>query len=474
MRLSRLLVPALAALAACSEAGSSQAQTGRLPDAPEAQRPPANAQEMQLSFAPVVRRSAPAVVNVLTARAGPRGAYYEMFGAAQRPRGVQPTGSGVIVRPDGYIITNNHVVEGASEVRVSLADRRELPARVLLRDARADLAVLKVDVGAERLPTLRVDVGDRPEVGDLVLALGNPFGVGQTVTSGIVSATERTGGGAVGGPITQVASFIQTDAAINPGNSGGALVDMDGDLIGINTAILSRSGTSSGVGFAVPATLVRQVLDTAVGGGQRVLRPYLGVSSTAVTSEVASSLGLSRPEGVLIAQVEANTPAARAGLREGDLVTAVNGVPVNDPVALGFQIATGRAGQTVPLTVRRGGRVETVPARLENRPDIPREQRTLAGRHPLDGATVANLSPDVVTQFGADPDEVEITGVIVTSPGNSYAGRGAGFRRGDVVQSINGRPVRSVGELQAALAGGAPWRVDVRRGGRMVSATFGA
>ena len=470
MRLSRLIVPAVAALAACSEPGSAQAQTGRLPDAPEAQRPPANTQEMQLSFAPVVRRSAPAVVNVLTARAGPRNAYYEMFGAAPRPQGVQPTGSGVIVRGDGYIITNNHVIEGASEVRVSLSDRRELPARLLLRDARADLAVLKVDVGSERLPTLRIDVNQEPEVGDLVLALGNPFGVGQTVTSGIVSATGRTERG-----ITQVASFIQTDAAINPGNSGGALVDMDGDLIGINTAILSRSGTSSGVGFAVPAQLVRQVLETAAGGGTRVVRPYLGVATLPVTSDVAASLGLSRPEGVLIAGVDPNTPAARAGLREGDLVTAVNGVAVNDPGALNFQIATGRAGQTVPLSVRRtGGRVDTVQVRLETRPDIPRDQRTLAGRHFLDGATVANLSPDVVTQLGADPDEVEITGVVVTSAGSGYAGRSAGFRRLDVIQSVNGRTIRTVSDLQAALNAGAPWRVEVRRGGRLISANFQA
>jgi S1-C subfamily serine protease len=346
---------------------------------------------------------------------------------------------------------------------------------VLLRDARADLAVLKVDVGAERLPTLRIDNREQPQIGDLVLALGNPFGVGQTVTSGIVSATERSGGGpATGEALTQIASFIQTDAAINPGNSGGALVDMDGDLIGINTAILSRSGTSSGVGFAVPAALVRQVLDTAAGGGSRVVRPYLGVTPQPVTSEIAESLGLSRPEGVLIAAVDSNTPGARAGLREGDLVTAVNGVAVNDPAALNFQIGTGRAGETVPLTVRRNGRLETLRVRLENRPDIPRDQRTLSGPHPLSGATVANLSPDVVTQFGADPDEINITGVIVTAVGDGYAGRGAGFRRGDVLERINGRPVRTVGELQAALNAGAPWRVDVRRGGRTVSATFGA
>lgn len=475
MRLSRLLVPALAVLAACSDPAPSQAQTGRLPDGPEAQRPPANTQEMQLSFAPVVRRAAPAVVNVLTARAGPRSAYYQQYGGEQPRRArVLPTGSGVIVRSDGYIITNNHVIEGASEVRVGLSDRRELVARVLLTDPRVDLAVLKVDVGSERLPVLTIDTLDQPDIGDLVLAVGNPFGVGQTVTSGIVSATERTGGSAVDpSGITRIASFIQTDAAINPGNSGGALVDMDGELIGINTAILSRSGTSSGVGFAVPAALVRQMLDTAAGGATRVERPYLGVSTLPVTADNAARFGLSRPRGVLIAEVEPGSPAARAGLRANDVVLSVNGTAVNEQGALNFQIATGRPGETANLQVQRGARVETVRVPLQTRPAIPREQRVIASGNPLAGATVANLSPDVLQAFGADPDQIEVQGVVVTTPGEGYAGRGAGFRRGDLIQSVNGRAVRTVGELQSALNAGGPWRIEVRRGSRVIAAEFG-
>jgi Do/DeqQ family serine protease len=475
LRLSRLLAPALAVLAACSDPGASRAQTGRLPEG-EAQRAPASTQEMQLSFAPVVRRTAPAVVNVLTARAGPRSAYYQEYGTGGRQSRVLPTGSGVIVRPDGYIVTNNHVIEGASEVRVSLSDRRELPARVLLTDPRVDLAVLKVDVGAERLPTLSLDVRE-PEIGNLVLAVGNPFGVGQTVTSGIVSATERTGGSAVDpSGITRIASFIQTDAAINPGNSGGALVDMDGELIGINTAILSRSGTSSGVGFAVPAQLVRQVLETAAGGGRRVERPYLGVSAGPVTSANAAQFGLSRPQGVLIGEIEPGSPAARAGLRENDVVLSVNGTAVNEPGALTFQIATGRPGETASLQVQRGGRVETVRVPLQVRPAIPREQRTVASGSPLAGATVANLSPDVIEAFGGNVDELEgqLEGVIVTAAGEGYAGREAGFRRGDVIRDVNGRRVRTVGELQTALSGAREWRITVVRGGRVIPAVFGA
>ena len=468
LRLSRLLVPALAILAACSDpAGRAEAQTGTLPDVSNRQVP-ANTGQMQLSFAPVVRRAAPAVVNVLTARQRPRDPFYEMF-YGQRPQQqarVQPTGSGVIVRQDGYIITNNHVVEGATEVRVGLADRREFPARVLLTDPRADLAVLKIETN-EALPVLNVDVTQQPEVGDLVLAIGNPFGVGQTVTNGIVSATGRSIPGE-----TSVAAFIQTDASINPGNSGGALVDMDGDLIGINTAILSRSGTSSGVGFAVPAQLVRQVLDTAAGGARRVVRPYLGVGTSPVTSENAREFGLARPEGLVVGSVTPNSPAARAGLRERDVITQFNGAAVNDPSALNFQIATRRPGDMIPLTVRRDGRVENLRVRLDATPELPREQRTLTGTHPLSGATVANLSPEILDPAGLTALQVE--GVLVVDPGAGYAGRRAGFRRMDLIREVNGRTVNTVQELQSALNGSQTWRITVLRGGREVTGEFGA
>ena len=477
MRNSRLLVPALAVLAACSDpVGQAGAQSG----APtvDNRQVPANAGQMQLSFAPVARRASPAVVNVLTARAQrPISPMYELF-YGQRPQQQQaprPTGSGVIVRPDGYIVTNNHVVEGATEVRVSLADRREFPARVLLRDPRVDLAVLKIEPGGERLPTLTVDVAEQPQVGDLVLALGNPFGIGQTVTSGIVSATERTGAGPLSeGGLTDIASFIQTDAAINPGNSGGALVDMDGDLIGINTAILSRSGTSSGVGFAVPAQLVRQVLTTAVGGGSRVVRPYLGVSSAPITAAEANRLGLPSPQGVLIGAVTENSPASRAGLREGDVVLSVNGVAINEPGALSFQIASRSPGETVPLEVRRNGRPETVRVRLEATPELPRVERALNGAHPLSGATVANLSPDVLERANYSGNPLSLQGVLVVNSGRGTAAR-LGVRTGDLITSVNGQDIASVGELEQALNRAGPgWRVGVNRGGQEAVLTLPA
>jgi Do/DeqQ family serine protease len=357
MRITRALIPALALVAACSDpAARSQAQTGQIQDRPlENRRVPASDADVKASYAPVVRRAAPAVVNVLTTQAAARNPWFEVFGGPsttpqQRGGQFRPTGSGVIVRQDGVVITNNHVVENAQAVRIVLADRREFDARVLVRDPRADLAVLKID-GVNGLPTLAIDVAENPEVGDLVLAIGNPFGVGQTVTSGIVSATQRT----AAGDINQIGSLIQTDAAINPGNSGGALVDMDGDLIGINTAILSRSGTSSGVGFAVPALVVRQAVDSAAGGATRVVRPYLGVGSQELTREVAESLGLPNANGALVGTVTPNSPAARAGIREGDIITAVNGQPIVEPGALNYAIATARPGDTLSLSLRRGG-----------------------------------------------------------------------------------------------------------------------
>ena len=455
MSLSRLVVPALAALACAAPAAAPAAAQSGQPL--QFERVPTDVASMQASFAPVVRRTAPAVVNVLTVQRQARNPWFEMFGGqgeTQRQGQFRPTGSGVIVRPDGIIVTNNHVVENAERVRVALADRRELDAEVLLRDPRADLAVLRIRA-TDQLPALNLDTAQRHEVGDLVLAIGNPFGVGQTVTSGIVSATNRSGG--------DITSFIQTDAAINPGNSGGPLVDMDGDVIGINTAILSRSGTSSGVGFAVPAALVRQAVDTAVGGATRVVRPYLGVGSQPVTQQVAESLGLTRPEGVLVRTISEGSPAARAGLRIGDVIVSANGVPVNDPGALNFQIATQRPGDVLPLQIRREGRFETIRPRLEAPRELPKEERTLAGQHPLMGVSVANLSADLIYNAGVNP--LDYTGVLVLDPGRGPARR-AGLQRGDLVTEVNDRSISTVRELETAMNTARSWRLTVRRGGR--------
>jgi len=272
MRAAKLILPALALLAACSgPAGTTQAQDAGLAQPTKA--PPSSVEGMKTSFAPVVKRAAPAVVNVSSRRVVRQRVdpFWDLFsgrGGVPQERIAQSLGSGAIVRADGVILTNNHNIDGADEIVVQLADRREFPARVLLADPRSDLAVLKIDVGAERLPVIAIDDQEVMEVGDLVLAIGNPFGVGQTVTNGIISATARSNVG-----ITDYSFFIQTDAAINPGNSGGPLVDMDGDLVGINTFIISRSGSSSGVGFAIPAAVVKQVVNAALGGGHSVVRP---------------------------------------------------------------------------------------------------------------------------------------------------------------------------------------------------------
>src|SRR5690606_23001218 len=283
------------------------------------------------------------------------------------------------------------------------------------------------------------------EVGDLVLAIGNPFGVGQTVTNGIISALNRTAD-----PTGDAGSaYIQTDAAINPGNSGGALVDMDGDLIGINSFILSRSGTSSGVGFAVPAVMVRRVVETAAGGGRAVVRPWLGARTQPITGEIARSLGLSIPQGALVADVWRGGPADRAGLRQGDVVTAVEGQAVLDPAGLSYAIGTRRPGDSVRLTVRRAdGREETVTLRADAPPSSPaRDQRTLTGQNPFNGATVVNLSPAVADELGIDP--FLGPGVLVTSIGRGFA-MNAGFRPGDLIREVNGRRIGSVADLVSA------------------------
>jgi Do/DeqQ family serine protease len=475
MRLRPLLLVSLVALAAaCSRPGEGRAQTpplsgpGSTPLAAPNRSVPPDAATMKLSFAPLVRRAAPAVVNISSKRVVRQQVdpFFAFFGGmgAPRERVEGSLGSGAIVRADGLIVTNHHVVEGGQEITVSLADRREFPARILLDDPRSDLAVLKIDVGSEKLPVL--PLADRPDlqVGDLVLAIGDPFGVGQTVTNGIVSALSRTG---LGGDAGDFSSYIQTDAAINPGNSGGPLVDMAGNIVGLNTFILSRSGSSSGVGFAVPAPLVRRVVETAVNGGKSVKRPWLGLRLQAIDADTARSLGLDRPQGVVVAGVYPGGPADRAGLQPGDVIVAADGAPVNDEGALNFSAATHRAGETVRLSVRHAGAARTVEVRLESPPASPaRDERTLTGRQPLAGATVITLSPAAADEYGLDPFA---QGVVVTAVTGIAASQG--FRPGDIIRSVNGEPVRSTAGLQGALQAGR-WRITLERGGQTVTANF--
>jgi Do/DeqQ family serine protease len=470
MRAHRALIPALVLLAACSPQGSSKAQS--IPDlAQPTRRAPSDPASMKASFAPVVRKAAPAVVNVASRRVvrqrvDPFWDFFMGGGGAPRDQVQGSLGSGAIVRADGVIITNHHNIEGMSDVTVQLSDRREFPATILLDDPRADLAVLKIDVKGERLPVMAIDDQEQLEVGDLVLALGNPFGVGQTVTNGIVSAMARTDVGAA-----DFGSYIQTDASINPGNSGGPLVDMDGDLIGINTFIISRSGSSSGVGFAIPAAVVRQVVSAALGGGHSVVRPWLGVKGQPVTAEIARSLGLATPRGVLVAQVYPGSSADKAGLKESDIILTIDGQAVNDEGGGAFAIGTHKVGDRVPMQIRRGDKEQTLTVRTEAAPESPaRDERTLNGKNPFDGATVMNLSPAVAQDLGADPFVGK--GVLVTKIGQGFA-LNAGLRPGDFIREVNGRPINVVADLaSAAGAGGAnkAWSVTIERGGQRITA----
>ncbi len=465
----RALPLVLGLLAACSgPAPASRAQA--TPPLPAPARVPADAASMRLSFAPVVRRAAPAVVNVFSKRivrtqVDP---FWGLFVGVPRDRVEQSLGSGSIVRGDGVILTNHHNIAGADQIMVVTADRREWPAKVILDDPRADLAVLRIDAKGEDLPAIAIDDRDAPQVGDLVLAIGDPFGVGQTVTNGIVSALARSDVG-----ISDYSSFIQTDAAINPGNSGGPLVDMAGDLIGVNTAIVSGSGTSSGVGFAIPATIAKQVVDTALGGGHAVVRPWLGVKAQALTGEIAKSLGLAIPQGVVVTDVWPGGPAARAGVDQGDVILSVDGQPVNDESSLTYQIGAKSPGSAVALVTRRNGAPpRTLDVRISAPPDQPAaDPRTIGGRNPLSGALVVNLSPASAYDYGVDPFAGR--GVVVTAVQGGYA-QTVGIQPGDFIREVNGRKITDTASLVAAVAVGAggQWTLVIERGGRLITAQF--
>ncbi len=454
-------------------AGAAMAQEAVRPDA---RRAPSGRTEITLSFAPVVRQVAPAVVNVYGARRvqsrqrnpfADDPFFREFFGGGRNERVQQSVGSGVIVGADGTILTNHHVVEGMTELRVALPDRREFDAEIVLRDPRTDLAVLKVKGGDGKFPVVAFGDSDQLEVGDLVLAIGNPFGVGQTVTQGIVSALARTQVG-----VTDYQFFIQTDAAINPGNSGGALVDINGRLIGINTAIFSRSGGSHGIGFAIPSSMARIVVESARGGSVVVRRPWFGARLQAVGADVAESLGLDRPTGALVAHVQENGPAAEAGLRRGDVIVAVDGQEVTDPETFGYRFATrGVSGQST-VTVLRGGKRTLLPIRLAVAPETrPREPIKVRGRSPFTGATVMNLSPAVAEELSI---ELALDGVAIGEVEEGSPAQQLGFLKGDVILTVNGERVATTKDLDRLAARGAyGWRIRLNRGGQELNTVIG-
>jgi len=439
------------------------------PAGPPQQAVPGSMAQVQLSFATIVKRVAPAVVNVYTrsvvqAPVNPFFAdpFFQQFfgsGGLSRQRVQQSLGSGVIVRGDGTILTNNHVIQGGQDIVVALSDKREFKAKVVLADPRTDLAVLKIDTKGETLPTLAFADSDKVQVGDLVLAVGDPFGVGQTVTMGIVSALARTQVGA-----SDYQFFIQTDAAINPGNSGGALVTTDGRLAGINTSIVSNSGGSVGIGFAIPSNMARRILEGAGSGGVKLA--WFGADGQPVTGDIARSIGLTRPGGVLLKSVYPGGPAADAGLKPGDVVLAVDGVSVDDMQGLNYRIATHKAGDAPTMKVASNGQTRDVSVKLELPPETPRQATTIGGRNPLTGARVENLSPAAALDLQLAPTA---TGVVVISPGRSIAAN-QGFAPGDIVKSVNGAAIRNVGDLQRALVqAGGHWDMVIDRGGRRLT-----
>jgi Do/DeqQ family serine protease len=427
---------------------------------------------VQMTFAQVVKRVAPAVVNVyarsvVQAQVNPLfndPLFQQFFGATpeMRQRVQQSLGSGVIVRGDGLIITNNHVVEGGTDIVVALSDKREFKAKVLIADPRTDLAVLKIDTKGERLATVPFDDSDQVQVGDLVLAVGDPFGVGQTVTMGIVSALARTQVSA-----SDYQFFIQTDAAINPGNSGGALVTTEGKLAGINTAIYSRSGGNIGIGFAIPANLARRVVEGVEGGMKNgtagnVQLAWVGASGQPVTSDIATSLGLARPGGVLVKEVFPGGPLAKAGVKSGEVVQSVDGVEVDDMQSLNYRAATHRAGDNARMHVLAGKAGRDVTVTLALPPESPpREAQTIGGHNPMTGAKVENISPAAAAELQMD---VMAHGVAVVSATGGFAARY--FQAGDIVRGVNGAQVNRVGDLMKALNGATHWDMVVERGGR--------
>ncbi len=408
------------------------------------------------SFSQVVKNVVPSVVKITTTTKARRAAANTQFPGLDNPAFRQffggrvpeiqapPSsglGSGVIISADGYIATNNHVIMGADEVLVALDDGRELKAKVVGRDPQTDIAVIKVD--AEDLPAITFADSGQIEVGDRVLAIGNPFGIGQTVTTGIVSAKSRRPGLGL-----DYEDFVQTDAAINPGNSGGALVDIQGRLVGINTAILSRSGGFQGVGLAVPANLVSQVADGLVKHG-KVVRGFLGIGTQDITAALAESLELKTRKGALVSEVQPDSPAAKAGLKNGDVIASVNGIAIPDSQTLSLTVGGIAPGTELDLEVIRAGQVERINATAAARP-AGRGTRGLAeddlhagmpDEGVLNGVAVDEITPQVRSQFNLP---AQLKGAVISSVVPDSAAARAGLRAGDVILEINRKPVRSV------------------------------
>ncbi|AGF74636.1 serine protease [Bartonella australis AUST/NH1] len=430
---------------------------------------PQTQSEITLSFAPLVKKAVPSVVNIYAARQVKVRSLFEgdpffeqFFGRYKnnRPLRTQSSlGSGVIVDARGLVITNYHVIKDASEIKVALFDGREFESVVVLKDEATDIAVLKIDSKDAQFPVLPLGNSDSVEVGDLVLAIGNPFGVGQTVTSGIVSAQARTHVG-----ISDFDFFIQTDAAINPGNSGGALIDMKGQLIGINTAIYSRSGGSVGIGFAIPANLIKVVLDTVKRGGKFFVPPYIGASFQSITPDIADGLGLEHSYGALVIEIVKDSPAAKAGLKVGDVIVSVQGARVDTPDSLGYRLMTAGIGRSLILEYLRGGKIFRTEITVSSTPESAFEKsEKIIDESPLSGAEVLDLTPQNSRRFHLP---ATARGVVVMSL-DEISNAARIFRPGDILRAVNGYKIQTVSQLKEVLARGYPrvWQLEYERNG---------
>ncbi len=460
MRFNKVLVFPAAILTALSfvifAASYSNAQTTIVPTSKT---------EIQLSFAPLVQQVAPSVVNVYAARK-PRqqspfagDPFFErFFGGRNRQRDQNSLGSGVIVDASGVIITNHHVIKGADEVKIALSDGREFEAEIVLKDEASDLAVLKT---IEEVNFPAIDIGNSEDalVGDLVLAIGNPFGVGQTVTSGIISAVARSTKG-----VGDFGFFIQTDAAINPGNSGGALIDMKGRLIGINTAIYSRSGGSNGIGFAIPSNMVNVAISSAE-VGDTLRRPWIGATFQNVTPEIAQSLGLDRPRGALVTNVVKGGPADKAGIQSGDVIVSINDKRIQHINALGYRLTTVGIGNLAKLELlSRGENKETQLTLMAAPETVPANETELPRRSALGGALVANLSPAIAQRIKVAGDK---EGVVVLNVQRGSPAAANRIRPGDILREINEEPISRVADIEPLIAEQRRrWKFVIERQGR--------
>ncbi len=452
--LNRILFPILALLMTLS-LSLPLFQSGNAKLA--AQELPQNREQIRLSFAPLVKKVKPAVVNIYTKRVvAPQNPFMadpffrqffrnNMLDMPMRQHIEASLGSGVILQPDGLVATNAHVIDSATEIVVVLTDGREFPAQIALIDKASDLALLRIDPGSENLPFVTLKPSESLEVGDLVLAIGNPFGVGQTVTSGIVSAQGRSSL-----DINDFNFFIQTDAAINPGNSGGPLVAMDGGVVGINTAIFSSSGGSLGIGFAIPSEMVATVVAAEKSGHRNekgVVRPWLGVNAQTVTSEIANGLGLPRPGGALIADMNPASPLLKAGAKPGDIVISVNGHAIHNAAEMKFRMATVPVGEKAQLEILREDKILTLTLQALPPPDDPpRQETTLKGRHMLNGVTIANLNPAVAADIDyIGPEQ----GVIVLRVPQKMRQRF--LSSGDIILEINDKKMKTVTDVIKAI-----------------------